>query len=88
MFADITSFIAELERRKELVRIAEAVSPDLEIAAVIDRASKAPNGGPALFFERPTGASMPVAANLFGSMSRMCLALGVASLDELARDIE
>ena len=56
MFPDITSFIAELDRRKELARIAEPVSPDLEIAAVIDRVSKSPGGGPALLFERPTGA--------------------------------
>ena len=87
-FADITSFIAELERRKDLVRIDDALSPDLEISAVIDRACKSPGGGPALVFERPTGATMPVAANLFGSMSRICLALGVETLDDLAREIE
>ena len=54
MFPDITSFIAELDRRKILARIADPVSPDLEIAAVIDRASKSPGGGPALLFERPS----------------------------------
>ncbi|MEO8069910.1 MAG: UbiD family decarboxylase domain-containing protein, partial [Acidobacteriota bacterium] len=88
MFADINAFIAELNRRKELVRITDSVSPDLEIAAVIDLACKSPGGGPALMFERPTGSTMPVAANLFGSMSRMCLALGVDKLDDLAREIE
>jgi 4-hydroxy-3-polyprenylbenzoate decarboxylase len=88
MFADITSFIAELDRRKDLARVTEPVSPDLEIAAVIDRVCKSPGGGPALFFEKPTGASMPVAANLFGSMSRICLALGVDRLDALAEEIE
>jgi 4-hydroxy-3-polyprenylbenzoate decarboxylase len=31
---------------------------------------------------------MPVAANLFGSMSRICLALGVEKLDDLAEEIE
>lgn len=87
-FPDITSFIAELDRRKELARIKDRVSPDLEIAAVIDRVSKSPGGGPALLFEQPTGASMPVAANLFGSTSRICLALGVEHLDELAHEIE
>jgi 4-hydroxy-3-polyprenylbenzoate decarboxylase len=88
MFPDITSFIAELDRRKELVRVTENLSPDLEIAAVIDRVSKSPGGGPALLFERPAGSQMPVAANLFGSMSRICLALGVEKLDELAEEIE
>jgi 4-hydroxy-3-polyprenylbenzoate decarboxylase len=88
MFPDITSFISELERRKDLARISDAVSPTLEIAAVIDRACKSPGGGPGLVFERPTGFQMPVAANLFGSMSRICLALGVDTLDDLAREID
>ena len=87
-FPDIGAFIAELERRKDLVRIAEPVDPHLEIAAVIDRTSKLPGGGPALVFDQPAGHRMPVAANLFGSLSRICLALGVDSLDDLARDIE
>jgi 4-hydroxy-3-polyprenylbenzoate decarboxylase len=88
MFTDISAFIAELDRRRELARIPEPVNPDLEIAAVIDRACKAPGGGPALLFEQPTGASMPVAGNLYGSLSRICLALGVTHLDELGREIE
>jgi 4-hydroxy-3-polyprenylbenzoate decarboxylase len=88
MFHDITSFIAELERRTDLARISEPVSPDLEISAVIDRVSKTEGGGPALVFDRPTGFHVPVAANLFGSNARMCLALGVKTLDDLGRDIE
>src|SRR5262245_42882514 len=88
MFSDIGSFITELDRRRELARISDPVSPDLEIAAIIDRASKSPGGGPALLFEHPAGAAMPVAANLFGSMSRICLALGVEQLDDLAKEIE
>ncbi len=88
MFTDVNAFIAELDKRRELARIAEPVDPRLEIAAVVDRVSKTPGGGPALFFEQPTGASMPVAANLYGSLSRMCLALGVERLDDLAKEIE
>ena len=63
------------------------MSPDLEIAAVTDRACKMPGGGPALLFEKPTGFDIPVATNLFGSMERMCLALGVKTLDDLAVEI-
>jgi 4-hydroxy-3-polyprenylbenzoate decarboxylase len=88
MFPDITSFIAELDRRKDLARVSDPVSPDLEISAVVDRVSKSAGGGPALLFERPVGHTMPVAANLFGSNARICLALGVESLDDLSRDIE
>ena len=31
---------------------------------------------------------MPVAANVFGSIERMCLALGVKTLDDLATEID
>src|ERR1700704_2028135 len=88
MFRDLNAFIDALDKDRELARIQEPVSPDLEICAVTDRVSKTPGGGPALLFEKPTGYDMPVAINLYGSMKRMCLALGVRSLDDLAREIE
>jgi 4-hydroxy-3-polyprenylbenzoate decarboxylase len=88
MYSDLNDFIADLDKRGLLARVAEAVSPDLEIAAVTDRVCKSPNGGPALLFERPTGYDMPVATNLYGSNTRMCLALGVNTLDDLAREID
>jgi len=87
MYEDLSDFLADLEKRKLLSRIKEPVSPDLEIAAVTDRASKLPGGGPALLFEQPAGFSMPVASNVFGSLERMCLALGVKTLDDLATEI-
>src|SRR3989304_4188728 len=88
MFTDVNGFIAELDTRGELGRVADPVDPRLEISALVDRASKSPGGGPGLLFEKPIGHSIPVAANLYGSMSRICLALGVSHLDELAREIE
>ncbi|PYR41974.1 MAG: menaquinone biosynthesis decarboxylase, partial [Acidobacteria bacterium] len=81
-------FLADLDRRRLLARVAEPVSPDLEIAAVTDRACKSPKGGPALLFEKPTGFDIPVASNLYGSYERMCLALGVQTLDNLAKEID
>src|SRR4029079_3887267 len=88
MFKDLNSFVSALEKERELARISEPVSPDLEICAVTDRVSKSPGGGPGLLFERPSGFDIPVALNLFGSMKRICLALGVNALDDLAREIE
>ena len=87
MYADLNDFLSDLDKRKLLARIKEPVSPDLEIAAVTDRTSKMAGGGPALLFEQPAGFNMPVASNVFGSLERMCLALGVKSLDELAIEI-
>src|SRR5438876_1019129 len=87
MYSDLNDFLADLARKKLLVRISDPVDPNLEIAAVTDRACKMPGGGPALFFERPTGSAIPVATNVFGSVERMCLALGVKTLDDLAVEI-
>ena len=88
MHHELTDFLTDLDKRGMLARVREQVSPDLEIAAVTDRACKSPGGGPALVFERPTGFDMPVATNVFGSLERMCLALGVDSLDQVAKEID
>jgi len=83
-FDTLHDLLAELERLGELHRVQVQVDPLLEVAAVTDRVSKTPGGGPALLFERVAGTDMPVTTNLFGSPRRMALALGVASLDDLA----
>src|SRR5690349_21157943 len=88
MYSDLTDFLSDLDKRRLLARIGEPVSPDLEIAAVTDRACKSPGGGPALLFERPTGIDIPAVTNLYGSNERMCLALGVSTLDDLAKEID
>jgi 4-hydroxy-3-polyprenylbenzoate decarboxylase len=88
MYTDLDSFLADLDKRGLLAHVVEPVSPDLEIAAVTDRACKTPGGGPALRFEQPTGFDIPVVSNLYGSMERMCLALGVKALDDIAKDID
>ena len=64
------------------------MSPTLEIAAVTDRACKSPQGGPALLFENPSGFDIPVATNIFGSLERMQLALGVTKLEDLEKEID
>src|SRR4051794_1952608 len=88
MYSDLNDFLADLEKRGLLSRITEAVSPDLEIAAVTDRACKLPDGGPALLFAKPAAFDIPVASNVYGSNERMCLALGVNTLDDLANEID
>jgi len=88
MHHDLNDFIVSLDEHGWLKRVMAEVNPDLEICAITDLASKAPEGGPALLFENPTGHTIPVATNLFGSMSRVCLALGVKDLDEIAKEIK
>lgn len=80
-------FIEALEKAGELVRIKTYVNPKLEIAEVTDRISKSGDGGKALLFEN-TGYDFPVLMNAYGSEKRMCMALGVNHLDDVAREIE
>lgn len=84
---DQQAFIEALEKKGELVRISTYVNPHLEIAEVTDRISKSGGGGKALLFEN-TGTEFPVLMNAYGSEKRMCMALGVDSLDSVAREIE
>ncbi|QEM70028.1 UbiD family decarboxylase [Geobacter sp. FeAm09] len=80
---NLHQFLALLEEQGELSRIEAEADPILEIAAITDRICKEPAGGRALLFQRPKGSSLPVATNLFGSLRRVCLALGVDRLDRL-----
>ncbi len=83
----LSEFIAAIDAIGELHRITEPVKVDLELCEITDRVSKMLGGGKALLFEKPvlpdgTISPIPVAINLFGSMKRMALSLGVERLDE------
>jgi 4-hydroxy-3-polyprenylbenzoate decarboxylase len=80
-------FIDTLDKAGELIRIKTYVDPRLEIAEITDRVSKTKGGGKALLFEN-TGYDFPVLMNAYGSERRMCLALGVKRLNDIAHDIE
>jgi len=84
-FDDLRQWIAALDRAGELKRIRIEVDPILEIAEITDRVSKSKSGGPGLLFQNVKGhPGSDLLINQFGSESRMKLALGVNSLDEIA----
>lgn len=74
IYHDLRDFIAQLEKMGELKRIAVEVDPKLEMTEIADRVLRA--GGPALLFEKPKGHTMPVLANLFGTVKRVALGMG------------
>ncbi len=84
-YQDLQTFLEDLERTDNLLRIKETVSPYLEITEITDRVSK--QHGPALLFENVTGCDIPVLTNAFGSFERICLAMGVNDLNELGNRI-
>ncbi|MBI5199175.1 MAG: menaquinone biosynthesis decarboxylase [Nitrospirae bacterium] len=87
-YKDLRDFINLLEKKGLLKRINTEVDPILEITEITDRMCKSHNGGKVLFFEKVKGSQYPVATNLFGSFERMCLALEVGRIDDIAKRIE
>ncbi len=85
-YKDLREFIEVLEKKGMLRRIKTEVSAELEITEILDRVVK--SSGPALLFENVKGYKHPVFANGFGTMERMCLALGASSLDEIGARIQ
>lgn len=86
-FKNLQHFIDRLDSEGELIKIKDFVNPHLEITEIVDRFSKSPNGGKALLFEN-TGTEFPLLINSLGSYKRMCIALGVNDLDDIASEIE
>lgn len=83
----LSDFLSRLQDAGELVRISAPVDAGLEVAAITDRVCKSPDGGPALFFEKPRNSSIPIVTNLLGSRRRLCLALGMDSLDQFSEKL-
>ncbi len=73
-YSSLRDFLARLEKDGRLVRVAEPVSPALEITEIQTRLLA--EGGPAVLFENVVGADgrrydMPVLVNLFGTVERV-----------------
>ena len=81
IYKDLRDFIKQLEKQGELKRITVEVDPYLEMTEICDRTLK--QGGPALLFENPKGANIPVLANLFGTPRRVAMGMGAESVTEL-----
>lgn len=80
-YKDLRDFIDQLEKIGELKRVSMEIDTELEMTEIADRTLRA--GGPAILFENPKGANMPVLANLFGSPKRVALGMGQDSVESL-----
>jgi len=82
-YSDLRDFIAKLKQSGELSEVSLPVSPVFEMTELCDRTLRA--GGPALLFKNPTGHSIPVLGNLFGTPKRVALGMGASDVGELRR---
>jgi 4-hydroxy-3-polyprenylbenzoate decarboxylase len=77
-YASLRDFMDRLEKAGHLVRVTEAVSPELEMTEIQTRLLA--EGGPAVLFETVVGAAgrhfdMPVLVNLFGTVERVAMGM-------------
>jgi len=77
-YRDFQHFLDVLHAQGELVRVAEPLSPYLEITEVADRVMKA--GGPALLFDNPAGT-----AQRHGTPDPRSAVMGQPSIDPAVR---
>jgi 4-hydroxy-3-polyprenylbenzoate decarboxylase len=87
-FRNVQAFLEALRSEGELRVVHRHVSPILEVSRLTDEESKSPGGGKALLFKSVEGSAFPLVTNLFGSMKRMTMALGVEHLDELGERVQ
>lgn len=73
-FRTLSEFLAELERRGDLRRVARQVDGAFEVSEIACREARAE--GPALLFEKVRGASFPLAVNVLAARRRIEWALG------------
>ncbi len=82
-YRDLRDFIEQLGRDGEMKEVVVSVSPDLEMTEVSSRVLH--QDGPALLFRNPSGYSMPVLTNLFGTTRRIAKAMGGETSEDLRR---
>ncbi len=82
-YSDLRDFVNKLKQSGELTEVSLPVSPHLEMTELCDRTLRA--GGPALLFTHPTGHTMPVLGNLFGTPKRVAMGMGASDVGELRR---
>jgi len=83
-YRDLRDFMDQLEKLGELRKLADPVSPKLEMTAIGDKLLR--SGGPAVLCMQPLGYKIPCLINLFGTPERVALGMGAESLAGL-RDV-
>ena len=73
-FRSLSEFLADLERRGDLKRVAREVDWACEVTEIACREAK--REGPALLFEKVRGSGFPLAVNVLGARRRIEWALG------------
>jgi UbiD family decarboxylase len=75
-YNDLRSFLGELDRQGQLLRIGEEVAPEPDLAAAANAAGRIGDNAPALYFDNVTGfTDARIALNVHGSWANHAIAL-------------
>lgn len=80
-WSDLQQFCSALSSGGQLKKVAQPVSPELQVTALCHRSLI--KNGPALLFENPQGFDIPILGNLFGNEKRILAALEMETRQEL-----
>jgi 4-hydroxy-3-polyprenylbenzoate decarboxylase len=84
-YQNLADFLESLRQNGELFLIEAEVDPVFEVVEITRRMIH--TGRAALLFGRIVGHDTPLVTNLLGAESRICRALGIESVEQLARQI-
>ncbi len=79
--SNLQDFIERLRAAGELHEVTAEVDANLEITEIVDRSTK--EGGPALLFTNVRGSKFPVLVNQFAADTRLNIAFGVRSMNDI-----
>ncbi|MBI4526521.1 MAG: UbiD family decarboxylase [Deltaproteobacteria bacterium] len=77
----LRAFLGKLAQQRDLATVRKEVDPRHEVAAVLKKGAE--EEGPALFFERIKGRTMPLVGNVLAARRRLATALGASEADLL-----
>jgi vanillate/4-hydroxybenzoate decarboxylase subunit C len=77
-YDDLRSFLGELDKQDQLLRITEEVAPEPDLGAAANAAARLGPDAPALYFDHVSGFTNPrIALNVHGSWANHAIALGM-----------
>ena len=84
MHRTLRDFVQVLKDQGELLALSKPVDPKFEISTILSELGK--REAPAILFQKPKGYQFPVIGNLFGTVRRLALGLGIDQ-DRLLDDV-
>jgi 4-hydroxybenzoate decarboxylase len=88
-YDDLRSFLEELDKQGQLLRITEEVAPEPDLGAAANAASRLGDTAPALYFDNVSGFTRArIAMNVHGSWTNHAIAMGLPPATGVKEQVE